>query len=462
MSRWSSPHLVRTVVPVLCLGLALGCAHKAAHRVSAPPSKAEPAKVAGAAVAPQPATKDDATVVPVSDRDPSWGNPLAPVTIVEFSDFQCPFCGRVGRTLDELRRLYGPENLRFVWKNCPLPFHGNARPAAEAATTVFRLGGAEAFWKFHDLVFANQRALDPGNFRAWAEQAGVAGSAFEAAYAARADAAKVDDDIALADRLGIRGTPVFRINGVPVLGAQPIGQFMEIIEAQLAMAQELVAAGTPASALYASLSVRNAAALLAEQQQAEDAPEPQDTTIWPVPVSPSDPVRGASSALVTLVLFSDFQCPFCKTIEGTLQVLEHKYGKDLRIVWKDYPLPFHEQAVPAAVLARVALAKKGTAGFWRAHQALFEHQDELGEGALKAIAKGLGLAWADVQKARIDGRFNDVFGESERLAKALKVNGTPCSFVNGLRVAGAVPAEQLAAVIDQQLAKARAAAASNP
>jgi protein-disulfide isomerase len=461
MSFWCSSRFGRAFVPLLCLGLGIGCAHKAASRASAPAPKAEPAPPAGAPVVSQQAAKADAPVVPVSDQDPSWGNPLAPVTIVEFSDFQCPFCGRVGRTLDELRRMYGPDQVRFVWKNDPLPFHSNARPAAEAATTVFRLGGAGAFWKFHDLIFANQRALDAVNFRAWAEQAGVAGAAFEAAFAARAYVTKVDDDIALADRLGIRGTPVFRINGVSVMGAQPIGQFIEIIDAQLAMAQQMVAAGTPASALYASLSARNAAAELVDGQ-AEDAPEPQDTTIWPVPVSTSDPVRGSNDALVTLVLFSDFQCPFCKTIEGTLRVLEKRYGKELRIVWKDYPLPFHDRAVPAAVLARVALAKKGTGGFWQAHQALFEHQDELGDDALKAIAKGLGLAWADVQKARSEGHFKDVFNESEHLAKTLKVNGTPCSFVNGLRVAGAVPSEQLAAVIDQQLAKARASASSKP
>jgi protein-disulfide isomerase len=460
MSFGSSFRFV-TFVPLLCLGLGIGCAHKTASRASAPAPKAEPAPAVEAAVASPPTAKDDGLVVPVSERDPSWGNPLAPVTIVEFSDFQCPFCGRVGRTLDELRRMYGPDHVRFVWKNYPLPFHNRARPAAEAATAVFRLGGGEAFWKFHDLVFINQRALEAGNFRAWAEQAGVAGDAFDAALVAHANVEKVDDDIALADRLGIRGTPVFRINGLSVMGAQPIGRFIEIIDAQLAMAQQLVAAGTPASALYASLSARNAAAELAERQ-AEDAPEPEDTTVWPVPVSASDPIRGSNDALVTLVLFSDFQCPFCKSIEGTLRVLEKKYGKDLRIVWKDYPLPFHDRAVPAAVLARVALAKSGTGGFWQAHQALFEHQDELGDDALKAIAKGLGLAWADVQKARNDGRFKSVFGESEHLARTLKVNGTPCSFVNGLRVAGAVPVEQLVSVIDQQLAKARNPAASHP
>ena len=392
--------------------------------------------------------------VPVTAKDPVWGNPDAPVTIVEFSDFQCPFCARVGETLDELRRIYGPAQLRLVWKNYPLPFHNQARPAADAAMTVFTLGGADAFWKFHDLVFANQHELSAENYLRWAKLAGVDVAKFETELSARRQAAKTDEDVALATRLGIRGTPVFRINGISLMGAQPIDAFKEIVDAQLVAAKVLAAGGTPKSQIYGVLSAKNAEAALAEEEKSP-APEPEDTAIWPVPVGKSDPTRGPADALVTLVLFSDFQCPFCKRVEETLLALEQKYGKDLRIVWKDYPLPFHDRAIPAAVLARIALAKKGAKGFWQAHRALFEGQEDLDDGALKVIAKGLGLSWIEVQKAITDRRFKDVFKESEELAKTLKVSGTPCAFVNGYRVAGAVPAEKFIEVIDAQLAKRR-------
>jgi protein-disulfide isomerase len=414
------------------------CAHKSGQDKAQEPAPSKPA------------LPDQA--VPITARDPAWGNPDAPVTIVEFSDFQCPFCARVGETLDELRRVYGPAQLRLVWKNYPLPFHSQARPVADAAMTVFALGGADAFWKFHDLVFANQRELSAANYSRWAALAGVDVAKFETELSAKHQLPKVDEDVALATRLGIRGTPVFRINGVPLMGAQPMDSFKEIIDAQLAAAKALVSAGTAASQVYAVLSAKNAEAAPDEAERPA-APEPEDTAIWPVPVGKSDPTRGSADARVTLVLFSDFQCPFCKRVEETLATLEQKYGADLRVVWKDYPLPFHDRAVPAAVLARVALAKKGSKGFWQAHHALFEGQDDLDDAALKAIAKGLGLSWAEVQKATSDGRFKDVMKESAELAKSLKVSGTPCAFVNGYRVAGAVPVEKFVEVIDAQLAK---------
>ena len=399
-----------------------------------------------------------ASAVPVTAADPVWGNPDAPVTIVEFSDFQCPFCSRVGDTLDGLKRSYGPSQLRLAWKNYPLPFHNNARPAAEAAMAVFAMGGVEAFWRFHDLVFANQRELSAENYLRWAAMAGVDGAKFETELSSKRQSAKVDDDLALATRLGIRGTPVFRINGIPLMGAQPLEAFKEIIDGQLAAAKALAASGTPASQMYNVLSAKNADAVPSVADKAAPAPEPEDTAIWRVPVEKSDPTRGPADALVTLVMFSDFQCPYCKRVEETLGALEQKYGTDLRIVWKDYPLPFHNRAVPAAVLARVALAKKGAKGFWQAHSALFAGQDDLDDGALKAIAKGMGLSWGEIQKAIADQRFKDVFEAAEDLAKTLKVSGTPCAFVNGYRVAGAVPAERFVAVIDAQFAKARAMA----
>src|SRR3954469_6133295 len=88
---------------------------------------------------------DNDSPIPVDSKDPTWGSRTAPVTIVIFSDFQCPFCSRVEPTITQLKEKYGADKLRVVWKNSPLPFHQNARPAAVAAETVFRLGGSKAF-----------------------------------------------------------------------------------------------------------------------------------------------------------------------------------------------------------------------------------------------------------------------------------------------------------------------------
>ena len=114
-----------------------------------------------------------AAPVPVTAKDPFWGRPDAPVTVVEVSDFECPFCSRVEPTMDQIRKNYGPEKVRIVWKNNPLPFHKEARPAADAAMTVFALGGNDAFWKFHDTLFQNQRSLAEDSFEKWAVASGV-------------------------------------------------------------------------------------------------------------------------------------------------------------------------------------------------------------------------------------------------------------------------------------------------
>src|SRR5690242_422966 len=111
----------------------------------------------GSASASATAPDQSAASVPVSSKDPQWGKPTAPVTIVEISDFQCPFCSRVGPTLKQIKDKYGPDKVRIVWKHNPLPFHKAARPAHEAAATVMGLAGSEAFWKFHDSAFANQQ-----------------------------------------------------------------------------------------------------------------------------------------------------------------------------------------------------------------------------------------------------------------------------------------------------------------
>ncbi|HEX3776402.1 MAG TPA: thioredoxin domain-containing protein [Polyangiaceae bacterium] len=397
--------------------------------------------------------------VPVSAKDPQWGSPTAPVTIVAISDFQCPFCSRVEPTLKQIRDKYGPEKVRMVWKNNPLPFHQNARPTAEAAMAVFGLKGSDAFWKFHDNAFANQQALTPENFDKWAVEAGVDKAKFDAAVASKKFSAKIDEDMALSSKIGANGTPAFRINGVTVSGAQPLEKFTEVIDAQLTEAQKLIASGTPKSAVYTTLTNKNQTAQ-PDSNKPDNKPKPdaeeEDKSVWKVPVLDDDPVKGPKDALVTIVEFSDFQCPFCKRVEDTLKQVSDTYGNDVRFVWKDNPLPFHPRAKPSATLARFAYVKKGDKGFWDAHDQLFASNPKLEDDDLKGIAEKIGLNWDDVKKAIDGNKFGDKFDASIDLGSDLQARGTPHFFINGVRLSGAQPFEAFKKAIDEQLAKAKA------
>jgi len=393
--------------------------------------------------------------VPVTSKDPSWGKADAPVTVVIFSDFQCPFCSRVVPTMEQIKKEYGPDKVRFIWKHNPLPFHQQARPAHEAAATVFGEAGSEAFWKFHDLAFQNQSALTDANFEAWAGQAGANVAQFKAAFSAKKYASKVDADLAEGGKVGVNGTPGFRVNGVEISGAQPFPKFKEVIDAQLAEAQKLIASGTKPSAIYTTLTKKNAQAAPAPAPSAKPQEPAEDTTIWGVPVMKDDPVKGKADALVTIVEFSDFECPFCSRGADTIAKVAQAYGDDVRIVWKDNPLPFHQNAKPAANLAREAYKQKGDAGFWKTHDQLFANQRELNEATYQKIATDIGLAWPLVKAAIDSGKHNEKFEESQEVGQEFNAGGTPHFFINGFRLAGAQPFEKFKSVIDTQLAIAK-------
>jgi protein-disulfide isomerase len=398
-----------------------------------------------------------AASVPVSSADPQRGPSTALVTVVEFSDFQCPFCSRVTPTLKQLEQAYSGR-VRFVFKHNPLPFHNRARAAAEAAATVFGLAGSRAFYQFYSLAFAHQQELSDENFADWARSAGVDAARFRTAYAAKKFASKVDEDIELARKVGANGTPAFRINGVTVSGAQPLDKFKEVIDQQLAEGEKLLAAGTARADVYALLTNKNQA--ITPAPAPAPAPSKSDdedeNAVWKVPVLADDPVRGAKDAQVTVVVFSDYQCPFCKRVEETLKQVADRYGKDVRFVWKDNPLPFHPRALPAAAFARFVLSRKGAAGFWAAHDALFESHPKLEDEDLEIISAKLGVPWSIAKQAISQNRFRARIEASIEQASDFEARGTPHFFINGVRLSGAQPFDKFQSVIDAQLARANA------
>jgi protein-disulfide isomerase len=422
----------------------------------APPRAATAAPVAPDAGGPS-ATGTEASeadaAVPIHSHNPSWGSRLAPVTIVEFSDFQCPFCRRVQPTLARIREAYGPQTVRFVWKNDPLPFHENARPAAEAAMGVLAHGGNDAFWRFHDLAFDNQETLGLDAFERWARAAGIPDVAgWRASFIEHAWTAAVEADLREAEALGVDGTPSFFVNGVALVGAQSLETFQAVVDDQVRAARAKIDAGTPPDRVYAELARENRAKAPKEEPKDD---EPEDTkTVFRIPVGKS-PVLGNPNALVTLVEFSDFQCPYCARVEPTLKAIRDKYGDKVRIVWKNEPLPFHPWAEPAAQAALQVRAERGDAAFWRMHDALFASQSELAEAVLVKLATEAGARAESVRKA-IAGHTHAREIEADLdLADDFDAGGTPTFFVNGRRLVGAQPPEAFASILDEEIARAQ-------
>lgn len=176
------------------------------------------------------------------ERDNAFKNPLkadvgasarvrgkanAPITIVEYSDFQCPYCTQGHKNMEVLRKNHG-DNLRVVFKNFPLNFHPMAMPAAQWFEALY-LQSPDKAWTFHDMLFENQSKLSEDYFKALTKDLGL--DVAKAAKDAQSDAVKkkIEADIKEAKGFGIEGTPAYLINGVPLRGAYPVSEFEKII-----------------------------------------------------------------------------------------------------------------------------------------------------------------------------------------------------------------------------------------
>lgn len=166
------------------------------------------------------------------DDDPMKGDVNAPVTIVEFSDFECPFCARFySQTLGQIESEYiDTGKVKLIFRDFPLSFHQNAQKAAEAAECADDQG---KFWEMHDAIFENQQSLSLSSLKQWAGQIGLDTVEFNSCLDSGKHAEEVQNDFKEGASYGISGTPGFFINGIPLIGAQPFSAFKEIIESEL-------------------------------------------------------------------------------------------------------------------------------------------------------------------------------------------------------------------------------------
>jgi protein-disulfide isomerase len=175
-----------------------------------------------------------------------------------------------------------------------------------------------------------------------------------------------------------------------------------------------------------------------------------------IPAATKDlPSRGPANAKVTIQMFSDFECPFCKRAAETMHELDAAFPGKIRFVWRNMPLPFHKNALPAALAAMEAWKQKGTDGFWPMHDAFFKDQSQLDRAGIEKTASSLGL---DVGKvlAAVDGETYKVqIDADKKIAEGAKITGTPGFVINGYYISGAQPLSKFKKIVGRALTEAK-------
>lgn len=167
--------------------------------------------------------------IEVEAKGPTRGPANAPVTVVEFSDFQCPFCGREVPVIDKMMKEYDGK-VKLVFRHFPLDFHPFAAKAAEAGACAADQG---KFWELHDKMFANQQKLAVDDLKGYAKAVGVDAARFDKCLDSGEKKSLVDADTKAGTEAGVNGTPAFFINGIFINGAQPYEQIKQAVDREL-------------------------------------------------------------------------------------------------------------------------------------------------------------------------------------------------------------------------------------
>lgn len=166
------------------------------------------------------------------DDDPSFGSADAEITIIEFSDYECPYCRRWHQdTWPQIKEIYG-DKVRLIYRDFPLEsIHPNATPAAEAANCA---GEQDRYEEFNEMLFTRDNPLNADTFESYAVEVGLDLASFQQCVSERRYQDEVQADLAYASELGVRSTPTFFVNGLAVVGAQPFEVFQQIIDLEMA------------------------------------------------------------------------------------------------------------------------------------------------------------------------------------------------------------------------------------
>jgi protein-disulfide isomerase len=384
---------------------------------------------------------DDATApVPVTSGHPLWGDRNATVTLTLFGDLECPHTVALLREVLRLKARQG-DDLRVAFRHRPLSQHDEGSRAARALAEIHVTRGEQAFWHALAAFARHGDALEPGALVTVLNAAGLEGFPLPSPVL-RAEA-QLKADVELAVALYVRDTPTLFVNGRRLTGFVPRAALEEAVERERRAAELTLASGITPARLYFERTRKNVLNL------GDDPPARAC-----VPVGDA-PVLGPTGAAVTVVEFTDLECELCRQGEAALASALKTYASDVRVVWKNFPLPQHQRA---RLAAGVALAARGAAGdraFWSVTRALFEPRTVLDDASLVQALTRAGLDAGALLAATKAGGYEASLERDLKLAEKLGVSGAPTYFVNGRKVPGALPAAELTALLGREIALAR-------
>ncbi len=388
----------------------------------------------------------------------SMGPKAAKVTIVEVSDFQCPYCRRGAGTMKQILKAF-PRDVRVVFMHNPLPNHTDARLAAVASQAAHK---QKKFWQYHDLLFKNSRKLKKPQLLAYAKKIGLDMGKFTKDLDDRRLQIQVTQDMQQLRRLGARGTPAFFVNGRYVRGAKPFAHFKKIVQGEIRYANKLLKTGVARAQLYrhimktAEFKIGGKGKGKGKGRDGKRRPPREDpNAVYKVSIE-GRPYKGAKHAKVTIVEWSEFQCPWCKRVNPAYAAVMKKFGKDVKIVWQDFPLRFHKQAMPAAQAIHEVFKQKGNAGFWKFHDKVFENSKNITDENLIKWAKEIGANAKLVAAALKSKKHEAAIRASMRAGQTIGVRGTPTVLVNGKKYRGRRDAATMLKVVEAEIKKANA------
>jgi len=331
------------------------------------------------------------------------------VTIQVYSDFQCPFCRGFAQPVREVEsKGVEGEWTKVEFKNFPLSFHPNAQLAAQAAQAASEQG---KFWEMHDLLFANQSALQRDDLLRYAEELHLDMERFRKDLDSEAVKQKIEADKAEGFKRQINGTPAFFINEKGYTGAMPFDELARLVRTE---------AGRAAAAAEITGDLMS---------------------------------RGATGAPVTLEFFADLESPVSIPAIHVLDELVALYPETVRLQFRNFPLAFH----PKAALAHEAAMTAARSGhFWEFATYILDHQDSVGEQDLIVYAGRLGLdevKFAETIRqhkyaAKVDADLSEGFRRG--------IRGSPVVFVNSKRIDGVPGLQKLTEYVEAELAAKQA------